>query len=285
MFVKTYTNTLKILFRSVLFYVALIVAIAVPLSNAIKGGSGMYSLELGEMIWDTDPRYVLVYKRYIILIQNIGSSWIMVYAMPIFALITSFLVVNRDYRDGFYEIEKSRGVRTSTYLSGRLAALITVNTITLIATFLTSINWYVFTRGGVSGMGLWEYISDSTVRCLRYAICVMLPSVLVWIMLTYAVGVIFKSGWIGAFASVTYIAVHYLSLTVLRFRTPEWFRYLLSPSPYHLRHYFYYYDTEWFTGTLQGTSLTKAIYCILILLGVSLLYGMISYIATRRREV
>ena len=194
MFLSVYKTTLKNLFRSLLFWLVIALLIGCSLYEAFSGGSGYYSHELGEMIWDTDPRYVLDEETYVKDAIN-NCSYTMLYAMPLMAIVSTFLILSRDYSDGFYEIERAGGRRTLRYLTGRLSALLTVNFIAILLTvFMMSIT-YVFTRGGVSDMPIGEFWADLIPRTLRNVICVTWPPVAMFVCFTYMLGSLFKNGY------------------------------------------------------------------------------------------
>ena len=89
MFVSTYKVTLKNLIRSKTFWLVL----AVLLINTIHE-----SLE-GFYADDDSPEMILSFAEYIPCIVNSCCSHFLMYAMPIFTIITTVLVVNRDYGD------------------------------------------------------------------------------------------------------------------------------------------------------------------------------------------
>ena len=65
MLLSVYKTTLKNLSRSLIFWLMLALLIGFSLYEAFSGGHGYYSFEYKEMIWDTDPRYVLSEENYI----------------------------------------------------------------------------------------------------------------------------------------------------------------------------------------------------------------------------
>jgi len=146
MFSSVYKTTLKNLFRSLIFWLAAAFVIGVTVYNFAKGHFGQYSHTLNEMIPDTDPRFVLSMNQYRNLIGNVCISDVMYYAMPIFTVISTVLVLNRDYGDQFFEIEKASGVKAITYTGGRLAALVTVNFALAAITCFLGTHMYLFFR-------------------------------------------------------------------------------------------------------------------------------------------
>lgn len=277
MFVSTYRVAFKNLIRSTTFWLVL----AVLLINTVHE-----SLE-GFYADDDAPGMVLSYAEYIPCIVNSVCSHFLMYAMPIFTVITTVLVINRDYGDHLFEIEKASGVRLSAYVSGRICALATVNLITLFAMNLADVHLYVFTRGGVVDMGLGEYFLDSFVRVLRADVFVAMPCLVFYIGVTYLIGTLFKNGMIASVAGFGYTLFFYIAFLMYRFRiAAEYFDYF-SPVPWKLRRYFHFYGTEWFENALGGmdTSLSEALFCIAFLVGVGILCLAVSYLRLRKREV
>ena len=146
MFSSVYKTTLKNLFRSLIFWLAAAFVIGVTVYEFSKGHYGEYDHTLNEMIYDTDPRFVLSYIHYKSLMQNVCISDVMYYAMPIFTVISTVLVLNRDYGDQFFEIEKASGVKAITYTGGRLAALVTVNFALAAIALLPICEWIAYAR-------------------------------------------------------------------------------------------------------------------------------------------
>lgn len=288
MFLITYKATVKNLFRSVTFWLALSVMVLVALEKVLSYSYGYYSMELNETIYDNDPRFVLHYSTYIKHCFN-SLGTLLSYATPLFAAISTVLILNRDYGDNFYEIEKASGGRPSTYLRGRIGALATVNfAITLLINFVF-FHIFVFTRGGVSQMGLGEYFIDSTWRILFMNVTRALPCILFFIGLTYMLGALFKSGIPAAIGGMGYAIFAFVAYMVLRLQMEGlrfYFDYL-SPIPNKLNMYVYMFGTEGFESFVQNqeTSLLKALFCIGFMAGCGLLFSLISNFCVRKRTV
>ena len=286
MFYQTYKTTLKNITRSKTFWAAVMLLFIITLYKAIRIGGGYYDFGFDEMIWDTDPRYILNYQFAVQKVIN-TCCVLLYYVMPIVSVIATLAVLSRDYGDSFYEIEKSRGVKTFKYLGGRLAGLLTVTfPVYALAVFL-QFYWYVFSRGGIDGMGTAEMFADTIPRLIRDIVVVGFPCILLYICLTYAVGSIFKNAVIGGAAGIGYVVAFYAAYMNLRLRVDPFYFDYLSPMPYKLQDYWHYYDTEWFEWMLDylGTSLAKAMICIGVLVGVSLIYLAIAYVRTHKREI
>lgn len=277
MFLTTYKTTIKNLVRSITFWLSVAVVLIVVIQCALDG----FYLD------DSDSAFVLEYKEYVQCIINSCASKMLMYAMPIFTIVSVVLVLNRDYGDKFFEIEKSAGIKSSSYLLGRLAALITVNLIVLLIMNALCLHLYVFTRGGVEGITVGQYLADSSVRLLRIDLFVGMPSLIFYIGLTYCIGSIFKNGVPAAVAAIGYVIAFYACNLMFRHRVAEEYFDYYSPIPRMLRQYFHYYDTEWFEEMLEmvNTSLSKAAFCIMFLVGVAVLCSVVSYLRIRKRSI
>ncbi len=284
MFISIFKTTLKNLFRSITFWLALCVFIIVAIQNSLGGFHAVYNMELKELIFDTDPRYILEYRIFIQWINNCVSA-LLNYIIPIFSVVSTVIILNRDYGDHFYEIEKAGGIKSSCYVLGRISALLTINgLLSFIISFL-GMHLYVFTRGGVSGMELWDYIVESAVRLLRIDIFRILPCILFYICLTYLIGALFKNKIFAAIGGMGF-AVYCYANSLFTVNKAGLFIEYLSPDPMKLSTYFHYYDTEWFEDitTAMNTSLTDAAICIAFLIGVGVLCSVLSYFLIRKRS-
>ena len=286
MFFQIYKTTLKNILRSKTFWLALILLFAVAVYEGIKSSYGYYDMQLKELIMDTDPRFILNYRTYIQHISNSCGS-LLVYAIPIFAVISTVIVLTRDYGDKYFEIEKSYGQKVFRYLLGRLAGLIVIIFIAITLAVITTFYWYVFSRGGVNGLDTAEMLADSIVRLMRNIIFRAWTCALFYICFTYVVGSMFKTGIIGGIVGMGYAVVYIACNLMLRLRVDPFYFDYLSPSPNKLMYYLYYYDTEWFEELLPAvdTNLQKAAICICVLVGASLIYCVISCLCIRKREI
>ena len=263
MFWVTYKTTLKNLTRTTTFWLCLGVLVIIVVQGALSG----------HFVGDDDPSFVLDYRTYVQCAMNSCAAGLLMYAMPLFSIISVVIVLLRDYGDKFFEIEKSAGVRSACYLWGRLAAFTSVSTVLLLVMHHLRLHLYVFTRGGVDGISFGEYFADSFVRILRIDLFVALPCILFYIGLTYFVGAIFKNGIPAAIVSMGYVVAFYAGSFVLRHViAPKYFDYF-SPVPNKLRAYFHYYDTEWFETMIKktDTSLMNALFCSVFLTSIALL--------------
>lgn len=285
MFLSTYKTTLKNLFRAPIFWFMAVMIIVVAFRKASTGFTETYNFALNTMISDKDPRFLVSYGTYIKYVMNACITDVMRFAVPIFTIVSTVLVLNRDYGDNFYEIEKGANINPAKYLFGRIAALITVCfPVTVIGIFF-NFHYYILSRGGL-GWSMIRYITDSTVRVGRAIIFIAFPSVLMYIGLTYFIGCLFKSGHIASMFSLAYMTVFVLSDTFLMMRFPSIYNDYLAPLPKKVVWYFWGYDTSDFEGILemQDTSLSKVILCLTLLIGTFILCSVGSFLFTRKRD-
>ena len=277
MFSITYKNTLKSLFRTFSFWLLLFVVLMVSVHGALSGFYG----------YDDDPEFVLTYQSYIQCIINSCAANMLMYALPLLIVFTTVFILNRDYGDKFFEIEKAANARPLAYLSGRLAALTTVAFVTLFVMNMLCLHLYVFTRGGVEGMPIGEYLLDSFIRVVRVDLIVGMPSLIFYIGITYLLGTVFKNGLPAAIISVGHIIGFYVFNFIFSARlAKEYFDYF-SPIPNKLRFYFHYYDTEWFEMMLNRTktTLNDAVFCICFLVGITAICYLVSFFRIKKRDI
>ena len=286
MFSAIYKTTFKNLFRSVIFWMMFVVFGFVVFELLTKGSHGYFSFEYNEMIRDTDPRYVIDYHQYIQRIYNIVQSTLMYYAMPLFTSVSVVIILNRDYGDNYYEIEKAAGVKPAKYIFGRLAALVTINYIVVVLLALAILHIWIYTRGGVPALDLQTYIIDSTVRMIRLVSFYAMPALLFYIGFTYFIGSLFRSGFMASVCSIGYVIFYAVVNLMFRSRIAPWYFEYLSTSPKKLGHYLMFYDTDLFETFImeRDTDLGKAAICFGALVGLALLYSSIAYLRTRKRD-
>lgn len=271
--------------RSPTFWLCFCVLIVVSIESGLRASHGIYDQTIKEVIYDTDPRYILEYKPFIQWINN-GVSRLISYMLPIFCVATTSIVLSRDYGDRFYEVEKAAGIKPFTYCIARISALLTINTIvSILASFLV-IHLYVITRGGVFDIGLLDYVAESTLRILRTDIMRVLPCILFYTCLTYFLGTLFKNSVVASIGAMTY-AIFCYAHSYFNITKDGFFIDFIVPNPSKLQNYLHYYDTEWFDDVivLLNTSSQEAFACIGILLSFSLLFTLVSYLRIRKRTV
>ncbi len=288
MFFATYKSTCKTLVRSKTFWLSLFVVIVYCVYDVVfVNHYGYFDMVEHEMIYDTDPRFILEYSQFVK--QSINSAEMLLrLSMSIFFVITTVLALNRDYGDRFFEIEKAAGVKPSCYLFGRLAALISVNFGLLLLVHTITFQWYVLSRGGVAGMAFWDYAWEGLVRTARIDLLMGLPCVIFFVGLTYMIGSLFKNGLPAAIMGMAYgifcmlVGKLYTAGAFVTF-----FQDYLRPEPMKMFWYLYYYDTEWFEDALNTmqTSAGRAFFSVGILVGVAVLCSGIAYVKIRKRAI
>ena len=292
MFLSTYKTTMKNLFRSLIFWMAVAFVIGITVYEMKKGHLSMYSYIYKELIYDTDPRFFLSMEQYKNLVGNVCIGDVMYYSMPIFTVISTVLVLSRDYGDQFFEIEKAGGVRSWKYIGGRIAALVTVNFAFVIFSCFLGVWMYLITRGGPGGvykMETGELILDSAKRLIRFIAFMPLPTTLFYISFTYFIGNIFKNGWIGGIVGMSHIIATYLFGYQLRSRLPEKYHdYFCINNADKIRKYLSRcsWDRD-FEGFIRkyGTSFKDAALCFSFVVGLAIIMLIISYIRVRKRSV
>lgn len=285
MFTITYRNTLKNIFRSITFWLLLGVICIVSIQNVLSGTYGYYDMTYQELIMDTDPRFILDMQTYTKHITNSFNS-IILYAIPIFCSIITVLILNRDYGDKFFEIEKATGIKVLKYVSGRLSALITLGWIITVLANLITLHLYVYTRGGVAEMNLGEYLINSNLGLLRMTLIRGLPTIILYVCFTYALGVLFKNGIVAAIGGLGYALLCYAVKLLFSYKAADmglelFFNYI-HPYQQKLLDYLYCLGTEWQS---QKAGVSEAIVCISVLIFSSLLFSLVSYLRIRKRTV
>lgn len=285
MFRATYRNTIKNVFRSMTFWLLLFVVLIVSVQNVSSGTYGYFDMTYMETIMDTDPRFVLGKGMFTKHITNSFGA-VILYAVPTLCVIITVLILNRDYGDRFFEIEKASGVRPLGYVCARLSALVTVGWVVTVLANLVTLHLYVYTRGGVSGMELGTYLVESTVGLLRMTLVRGLPTVILYVCLTYVLGALFKNGIAAAVGGLGYVLFCYAAKLLFSYRAAEmgleWFFDWFHPYQQKLLEYLYCYGTEWAT---PNATLAEAALCVSLLLACSLTFAIASYLRVRKRTV
>lgn len=285
MFSTIYKTTVKNLFRSPIFWMMFAIFGFIAFTTVTQPSFGYYSREFNETIMDTDSRFVLEYITYVQRISNVVGGELMKYAMPLLIVVSVVLILNSDYGDNFYEIEKAAGMKPVQYFFGRFAALVTVNFAVWSVMAFFFLHLYVITRGGVNDLEVRTYLADSAVRLMRHLVFRAMPVILFYIGLTYCLGSLFKNGIAAAVFSVGYAVFYAVSPRISHRIDSLYFDYL-SPDPNKLWSYWHFYDSERFENTLvtMNTNLGKSVLCVCILVGLGVLYSTIAYLRTRKRE-
>ncbi len=291
MFSATYKATLKNLARAALLWIMALLVIGVVIERTSSANYGTVIVENNEIVaeyTDLDPEFPFDFQLYVQALRN-NFGGLSVYATPLFGIISVMLVLSRDYKDNFFEIDTSGGVRASTYFFGRLAAILTVNIAVGLITNLFYNHLYCITRDimGDLSMSLWGYISETTVRVLRLYFLGMLPGVLFYIGLTYMAGSLLKSGFLGSLVSSSYVIFLYASgRTNISFKMSTLYNFM-DPHAHGFYAYWGYYDTEWFTDKALRNpwSAEELILHTSIIAGVGIIGFLVSYFCIKKRTI
>lgn len=280
MFFKIYNSNIKNLTRSFTFWMSLTFLIIAVSYNSLR-------INYGNAVFnDWSKGFIIDETIYLQQLQNGCYAGLLLYALPLFTVITAILTLKNDYKNDFYEIEKSSGVKALPYVAAKLASLISVNSVVSVLALFAGFHLYIFSRGGVVGMELCDYFVDSSIRLLRLYCVAILPCILVFITFTYFIGAVFKNEYAAALASIGYIVLHFILYLTLRHRIdPLYFNYL-SPTPLKVRHYFYYYDAAGFEKYIEwmNVSSSDVLICLAIMAAACLLYGEMTYFVQKRRN-
>lgn len=285
MFFATYKNTVKTLFRSWAFWlawgvVALIAFVNQPIVTFVEG-------------YKPDSLSMALYNQQV---NNYIYASFLVYALPIFTVITTVLVLNHDYGDQFFEIEKAAGVRLSRYFFGRLTAIVTVQLVFLFLASGALLHLYVASWGGVEGFSLGAYLADSTFRLLSIILGGALPCVLFYVGLTYLVGTLSRGGVAAAATGfgtiILFVVLQVFKMILTRVQNSKaaafYFDYFCH-APDKLKYFLFFWNVEggWeqMTRWPYATSLGKAALSFAILAGSFVIFAAISYWRIYKREV
>lgn len=279
MFCSTFRNTVKTLFRSATFWLVFTVFAVIMIRYGI--------VDHVTYAPGFEPPPQISYNQYASAVDNAIHAGSLIYPLAILVVIATVLVLNRDYGDSFYEIEKAADVKPSRYLFGRLSAVVAITFAAQWVLTFAAMHMNVLKRGGVEGLSTLQYIGDSLFRITRTNLCIALPHILFYVGITYLIGAIFKNGIVaavGGFANaIAFYVINYIYHNALWSKT-----YLdyFSPMPEKLRHYFAYVglDTEEMMFGMFDTSLGKAMACIAFLVGVFAVCTVIAYARIRKRE-
>ncbi|MBE5817964.1 MAG: hypothetical protein E7312_02805 [Clostridiales bacterium] len=287
MFWQSYKTTLKTLLRSAIFWMGAVAAFGIIMYAAIRVNYSYVVVEdnkIMDTILDTDPRYKLKYATIIQVILNL-RAWMAMYSLPIFAVVSTMLVLTRNHSDNFYEIERAGNVSPASYLIGRITALVTVNTVVCLVCAFVSFYYYYYSRGGLPSWSTEWMLKTTVPRVLRQCIYGIMPGIIFHIALTYLVGSLVKNGIVGGVAGLVYVLFNYLTYTSLRRNISEVYHNYFSPFTWGIQQWWAFKDTEWFDEkAIHNTFYEKdMILAYTFILGFSLVTFIISYLLTRRR--
>ena len=288
MFLSTYKATLKTLTRSLLLWIVIVIAFGAVMSSATSVNSSYTIVENGlpvKVVYDTDPEYVLKRQTCIQTYVNGTVSWMMLYVIPVFCVVSTMLVLTRDYSDNFFEMQKSRGVKTFTSLIAKLLAILSVITAVYLIINFVSGNYYYFSRGGVEGLTTAEHFADISSRVIRVYVTSGLPSILVFTLFTYMCTSITKSGYAGGVLGSLYVVFVYCMEITLRSHFPQWFREYFSPQSDFSYRYWGFYGSEWHNTYMSPYTLEQVLTWLSVMLGLVAVFSIVTYFVSRKRTI
>lgn len=274
MFCVTIRNTFKTLFRSWTFWLAILVYAGL----AVREGLIDYVIYAPGY----EPK-VLAYATYV---QGIGHrmSNLLLLALPFFVVVVTALVLNRDYGDQFFEIEKAADVKPSRYLLGRLCAVVVVSFVAQWVFSILSIALYASRLGGVYEVTPAQFFADCALRLLRLCSFAALPLILVFAGLTYLFGAIFHSGVVAAVGGLGLTVGNFVFTFLYQYRAFATYFDYFSPVPKKLLRYVVFYNVPEQSMQRMGATLGTALFCAAWLIGVFAVCGIGAYCLVRRRE-
>lgn len=284
MFLATYRNTLKSLLRSVTFWLVAFVFCFVVLPYMTGNQQTPNAMYITLNYWGRQSPS----EMYVQYVDNLICAKILLYSLPIFSITLAAVTLSGDYGDGFYEIEKARGVRPSCYILGRISAVSTaVLALSAIVSFIC-VYGYVIMYGGVTDRSFTWLLVDSVLRVGAYHLFIVMPNVLFHVGLTYLFGTLFRGGLAGGGVGFVHVIVYFIINMLYRhhfdFRT--YFEYL-SSIPRHLRYFLRFSCVEGGAEFLRmnRTTAPKALICVGFLLGCAALFLLCAWLRLRKREI
>lgn len=274
-FLATIRNTAKTLFRSWTFLLAL----AVFAGMAVREGLADYVTYAPGY----EPK-VLAYATYVQGIDHRMSNLLLL-AFPFFAIVVTALVLNRDYGDRFFEIEKAAGVKPARYLLGRLCAVVAVSCAAQWGFGTLCMGLYVFRWGGVYGLSVSQFVIDCALRQFRLTLCAALPLVLFCVGLIYLLGATFHSSFAAAVGGLGLAVGNYAFTFLYQYRAFAAYFDYFSPVPKMLFRYVVFYNVPEQSLQRMGATLETALLCAGWLVGVFALCGAGAYCLVRKREI
>ena len=291
MFLATYKATLKNLVRAALLWVIALLVVGVAIERTSSPNYGAVIVENNQIVaeyTDLDPEFEFDFHGYVQALRN-NFAGLSIYAIPLFAVISVMLVLSRDYKDNFFEIDKAGGVRSGTYFLGRLAAILTVNIAVGLTINLFYNHLYCITRDimGDLAMSSWSYICETNVRVLRLYFLGMLPGVIFYTGLTYMAGSLLKSGFLGSLIGSSWFMFLYAAMkNNISVKLTKTYQFL-DPHAHEFYAYWGYYDTEWFTDKALRNpwSTEELILHTAIIAGAGIFGFVVSYFCVKKRTV
>lgn len=277
MFHAVFRNTLKTLFRSTTFWLVLTVFSVIMIR------------------WGLTPHVIYMegYEPPQISFSDFTSEVITAvyaglnYPLSVFTVVATVLVLNRDYGDSFFEVEKAAGIKPSRYLMGRMSAVALVAFAAQWILGFIELQLAVYSRGGLEGYSFLRYLGLSVFRWTYVNLCIALPNILFYIGLVYLIGTLLRNGIAASIGGFVYIMLSYHLFFHLRYKPKaEIYVGYINPLAEKVKNYFFFLGWEdeerWFSAS--DTSLGKAALCICFFVGTCACCSLISYVRLRRRE-
>ena len=210
------------------------------------------------------------------------------YPLPIFTVVATVLVLNRDCGDSFFEVEKAAGVKPSRYLLGRMCAVAAVSFAAQWILSFVELQLAVYNRSSLEGYTLPRYLGLSVYRLTYVNLCTALPTILFYIGFVYLIGMLFRNGIAATVGGFAYTMISYYGWSHFRREIDaEIYVGYINPLAEKLRNYFMYQGLEdeqkWLA--VGDTSLLKALIAIGILVIACVCCSLLSYLLVRKREV
>ena len=291
MFCSVYKTTCKNLLRSMTFWLTFTVLCVITarafmnyVVQAQSAGPGNIHVDLGIELPVIQGMSVDSYRN---LFNNVLVADLLMYAAPIFGVITTVLTLNRDHGDKFFEIEKAAGIKPFSYTAGRIAALLTVNGVILL--LLSGFLAYgrIALEGGVDGMSFGYMLIHSLPRLLMVNLLLGLPCLFFYIGMSYAVGSLFGHGIPSMVTGCGYVMFYYVVFMLFRHRlAPDYFSYY-APVPRALRSVLdaYCYGDPAVYMRSSGYDLWDALHGLTFLLLFGAVCCGIAFLRTKKRTV
>ena len=287
MFRKTFQTSLKTIIRSPLVWGAIFLVLAVGIFHQLQVHYSYFDSSSLKSYADTDPEFNMSFKIYINEVLNtpLGMA-LMLFSVPAFCVIVSGVVLVRDWRDGFFEVDRAGGVSARKYFFGRYFAVLSFVAIVALAADFIFFHSFFIARKGVESWDLWRYLTDSTVRILRVFFTSVLPGIFIFVSVPFLFGNLMKSGVAGMISGLSYVVFAFALRSYLGFRAPDFVKNYLFPAPNNLYQYWAFYGTDRFYDIMcNPLSTGEMLACILSLYATAAVCAAISFICVKRRKV
>lgn len=273
MFLATVRNTFRTLFRSWTFWLAVVIfagmAVREGLTDYVTYAPGY------------EPK-ALAYATYVQGIDHRVSKLLLL-ALPFFVVVVTVLVLNRDYCDSFYEIEKAAGVKPSWYLLGRLCVVTAVSFFAQWMFGILCMGLFASRWGGVYDVTPVQFFRDCALRLLRLGSFAALPLILLCVGFTYMLGTICHNGFAATIGALALVIGNYAFTLLYQYRAFATYFDYFSPVPKKLFRYVVFYNVQEQELQRMGATFQSAVTCMSIFAGTTLICFFFSYVRVRSR--